>query len=193
MAQQRARLEAMRARKLAEKLAKAKDAKRLAPKKPLTDEKAKAALEKFLSKRTEEKPKTEATKSRPSPQAQPSTSTKSAGTKPVQKQSRIQEAVKANKPTTGKKESKGTGVRGNPLPSNPNLKTQPSKSKLNRQQRRKLAITKKRGGTSVSDVASKISKNLRLTYKKDELVKRGNKVYRSDGKGNFTLVHRKQF
>ena len=138
-------------------------------------------------------PSTSTTKSRPSPQAQPSTSTKSAGTKPVQKQSRIQEAVKANKPKTGKKESKGTGVRGNPLPSNPKLKTQPPKSKLNRQQRRKKGLLPKRRGRSPADIAKSISDRLRLTYKKGELVRRGNKVYRSDGKGNLTLVHRKQF
>ena len=193
MAQQRARLEAMRARKAAEKLAKAKDAKRLAPKKPLTGKKAEKALEKFLSKRTKEKPKTKATKSRPSPQAQPSTSTKSAGTKPVQKQSRVQKTVEAIKPKTGKKKSNGTGVRGNPLPSNPKLKTQPSKSKLNRQQRRKKGLLPKRSGRSPADIAKSISDKLRLTYKKGQLVRRGNKVYRSDGKGNLSLVHRKQF
>ena len=135
--------------------------------------------------------------------SQPSAKPKAAGNKPVQTKpktspgkSKVQQAVAANKPNPTT--TNNTGVHGKPLPSNPKLKSQSSKtkrtkSKLNPQQRRKLGITKKRGGTSPAKLAKSISEKLRLTYKKGELVKRGNKVYRSDGKGKLTLVHRKQF
>ena len=69
-------------------------------------------------------PDTSSTKSRPSPQAQPSTSTKSAGTKPVQVKSKVQKAVAATKPKPEK-----PVVRGKFLDSNPPLKSQPKKPK----------------------------------------------------------------
>ena len=135
--------------------------------------------------------------------SQPSAKAKAAGTKPVNTKpktspgkSKVQQAVAANKPNPTT--TNNTGVRGKPLPSNPKLKSQSSKttrtkSKLNPQQRRKLGKNKKRGGRSLTEVVKAFSDKLRLTYKKGELVKRGNKVYRSDGKGKLTLVHRKQF
>ena len=127
----------------------------------------------------------------PSPQAQPSTSTKSGGTKPVQKQTRVQKGVSEVKASN--EQSKKTVVQGKPLPSNPLLKSQPKKSKLNPQQRRKAGQIKKRRGMSPADAAKSISDKLRLTYKKGQIVKRGGKFYKSDGKGGFTLVHSKQF
>ena len=241
MAQQRARVEAMRARKLAEKLAKAKDAKRLAPTKPLTGKKAEEALEKFLSKRTKEKPKTEATKSRSfsgmsnaeikakykdmsqddkkkfgmqmhtaamanrkkggakavSTTAQPSAKPKAVGRKPVQ--SKVQKAVNATKTNASNEAVEGGDTissenrKPRKMPSNPALKSQAKpkpKSNLNPQQRRK---SQKRKGTDLRKAVKSFGEKLRLTYKKGQLVKRGNKVYRSDGKGKLTLVHRKQF
>jgi len=134
-------------------------------------------------------PDTSSTKSRPSPQAQPSAKPKAAGTKPVQKTTKVQKAVAATKPKASDK-----AVEGGYTISSKNRKPKDKKkSKLNPQQKRKLGITKKRGGTSPAKLAKSISEKLRLTYKKGELVKRGNKVYRSDGKGKLTLVHRKQF
>ena len=134
-------------------------------------------------------PDTSATKSRPSPQTQPSAKPKAAGTKPVQQQSRVQKAVAATKSKPSDK-----AVEGGYTISSKNRKPKDKKkSKLNPQQRRKAGQIKQRRGMSPAKVAKSISDKLRLTYKKGELVKRGNKVYRSDGKGKFTLVHRKQF
>ena len=134
-------------------------------------------------------PDTSSTKSRPSPQAQPSTSTKSAGTKPVQVKSKVQKAVAATKPKASNKAVEG----GYTISSKYRKPKEEKKSKLNPQQRRKAGKINRRRGMSPRDVATKISEKLRLTYKKGQLVKRGNKVYRSDGKGKLTLVHRKQF
>ena len=123
--------------------------------------------------------------------SQPSAKAKPAGVAPVQPASRVQQGASAVK--ASKKESKNTGVYGKPLPSNPQLKSQPKKSKLNPQQRRKAGQIKRRRGMSPADAAKSISDKLRLTYKKGQIVKRGGKFYKSDGKGGFTLVHSKQF
>ena len=116
MAQQRARVLAMRARKLAERKAaeaakklKAKDAKRLAPSKPKEGKEASKALNQFLKNAsTADKTKTKSkVKPRPSTKAQPSTSTKPGGTKPVQK-TNVQKGAQAvttrstNKPVNSK-------------------------------------------------------------------------------------------
>lgn len=122
---------------------------------------------------------------------QPSAKAKPAGVAPVQPASRVQQGASAVK--TSKEESKKTGVHGKSLPSNPQLKSQPKKSKLNPQQRRKAGQIKRRRGMSPADAAKSISDKLRLTYKKGQIVKRGGKFYKSDGKGGFTLVHSKQF
>ena len=113
MAQQRARLEAMRQRKLAEQLAQAKAAKRLAPSKPKSGKKATEALNKFLTKA-----------SKKGAAQSGSTTHKAAGTKPVQaktktppKKSQVQKAVKANKPQTAKQSlfEKGKRYGGPPI------------------------------------------------------------------------------
>lgn len=84
-------------------------------------------------------PDTSSTKSRPSPQAQPSTSTKSAGTKPVNKvPQRFVDGAKGgkfDKAVQNKEKAKqnffrgSSGTRGENLPSNPQLKSQPKKPK----------------------------------------------------------------
>ena len=113
MAQQRARLEAMRERKLAEQLAQAEAAKRLAPSKPKSGKEATKALNKFLTKA-----------SKKGSSQSGSTSPKAAGTKPVQKQSKtspgkskVQQAVAANKPTTARNAlfKKGERYGGPPI------------------------------------------------------------------------------
>lgn len=199
MAQQRARLEAMRQRKLAEQLAQAKAAKRLAPSKPKSGKKATEALNKFLTKA-----------SKKGAAQSGSTTPKAAGTKPVQaktktppKKSQVQKAVKAvkkasdkavrNKKAIRNSDVSVSGTRGTPLPSNPQLKSQSKKSKLNPQQRRKAGQIKRPRGMSPADAAKSISDKLRLTYKKGQIVERGGKFYKSDGKGGLTLVHIKHF
>jgi|TARA_Y100000033_G_C2722851_1_gene99235 hypothetical protein len=136
-------------------------------------------------------PNTSATKSRPSPKAQPSAKAKPTKPSPVQP---------AQSSNTTKTKKKKTGVHGKFLDSNPPLKSQPKKSKLNPQQRRKAGKINRRRGVSPGDIAKSISKKaksfsdkLRLTYKKGQIVQRGGKFYKSDGKGGFTLVHRRQF
>lgn len=68
-------------------------------------------------------------------------------------------------------------------------KTEPKKTEV-KGSRRRFQPSKK---TDVKQAIAKFSDALRLTYKKGQLVRRGNKVYRSDGKGGFTLVHNNKF
>lgn len=136
-------------------------------------------------------PDTSKAKRRSSVAGQPSAKVKPAGVAPVQPASRVQQGASAVK--ASKEKSKKTGVHGKSLPPNPQLKSQPKKSKLNPQQRRKAGQIKRRRGMSPADAAKSISDKLRLTYKKGQIVQRGGKFYKSDGKGGFTLVHSKQF
>jgi|TARA_Y100000033_G_scaffold12051_1_gene11209 hypothetical protein len=133
-------------------------------------------------------PDTSKVKRRSSVAGQPSAKAKSAGVAPVQPASQVQKAAKAVKKASDK------AVEGGYTISSKNRKqSSPAKPKLNPQQRRKAGQIKRRRGMSPADVAKSISDKLRLTYKKGQIVQRGGKFYKSDGKGGFTLVHSKQF
>lgn len=145
MAQQRARVQAMRARKLAEKLAKAKDAKRLAPTTPKTGKEAKDTLNKFLEgastgSKSEPAKKSAPAKTSVTPPANP----QSAGTKPVQAKTKVQKAVKSvkaaasEKPKTKKPKRKAKPIDLN-MKDHPGLK-RPSLKELNESRRKKLKL-----------------------------------------------------
>lgn len=206
MAQQRARVLAMRARKLAEKKA-AEAAKKYGSGKTkgVTRDTSNDQSRKELKKQAEIKrygsgggnatTRTRTGGKSRSATTTPVTSPKSAGTKPVQKQTRVQQAAKAvtqrSTPTNtrAKRQPGSTGGRGGVGGATPTK----TKSNLNPQQRRKAGLTKKGGGMSLKDAIKKFDSKLRLTYKKGQLVQRGDEVFRSDGKGGLTRVYRKQF
>ena len=126
-------------------------------------------------------PDTSKAKRRSSVAGQPSAKPKPAGVAPVQPASKVKKA--SDKAVEG----------GYTISSKNRKKSTPDKPKLNPQQRRKAGQIKRRRGMSPADAAKSISDKLRLTYKKGQIVKRGGKFYKSDGKGGFTLVHSKQF